>query len=209
MDMLSVLRELQKKRELFHSEADLQFALAWEIQLAYPCAQIRLEYPPACAPAKRIDILVRLDGKAYPIELKYKSKKMSALVGGEQFCLKGHGAQDLGAYDLLKDICRIEYFAGHLEGFSRGFVLWMTNDPYYWREPTSDTVGYAQFSVHHGAKKQGVMLWNETLSANTIRGREAPLSLSNSYSIAWTDYSDVGVPNGKFKYALMYVESGE
>ena len=207
MELHTVIEALRVKRSVFHSEADFQFALAWEIQLAYPSAEIRLEYPPACDPNKRVDILVWLGGKAYPIELKYKSKKMTALIGDELFCLKNHGAQDLNAYDLIKDICRIESFAKQLEGFSCGYVLWLTNDPYYWREPTSDTVGYAQFSVHHGATKQGLLCWNDSLSAGSIRGRETPLELAGSYPIAWNDYSDVGVSNGLFKYALLEIHT--
>ena len=100
MDINRPLLELKKKRQIFHSEADFQFALAWEIQRCYPDAKVRLEYCPAeIDPSMHIDILVIMDELWYPIELKYKSLKCTKLVEDEIYKLKNHGAQDLGRYD--------------------------------------------------------------------------------------------------------------
>lgn len=206
MELLPVIELLRQKRSLFHSEADFQFALAWEIQLLYPTAEIRIEYPPASESNKYIDILVFNKGFVYPIELKYKTKKLSAFAGSDQYNLKNHGAQDLGAYDFVKDICRVELFATHLDGFKYGYVLWLTNDQYYWNAPNNPNAGYADFSVHHGAKKSGTMSWGSHLSAGTIKGREKELHLGNEYDIVWNNYSDLDVKSGVFKYALMRVE---
>lgn len=209
MDLLPIIETLRLKRPLFHSEADFQFALAWEIQKELPTAAIRLEYPPESEPNKYIDILVRNNGCSYPIELKYKTKKLSATMGGEQFLLKNHGAQDIGAYDFIKGICRVESFANNLDGFKCGFVLWITNDPYYWNAPNNANAGYAAFSVHHGAKKSGAMSWGSHLGTGTIKGREKELILSGEHEIVWNNYSDLGVKPGLFKYALMRVQRGE
>ena len=46
MNIAAVMDTLRAKRTVFHSEADFQFALSWEIQLHYPDASVRLEYPP-------------------------------------------------------------------------------------------------------------------------------------------------------------------
>ena len=43
MDLDSVLRNLSQKREMFHSEADFQFAIAEEIKNKYPKSNVRLE----------------------------------------------------------------------------------------------------------------------------------------------------------------------
>lgn len=206
MDMLPIIESLRRCRQLFHSEADFQFALAWEIQRLCPNADIRLEYPPAHEPNKYIDILVRRDGFTYPVELKYKTRKLSVINDGEQFHLKDHGAQDLGAYDFIKDICRVEAFADHLGGFRCGFVIWLTNDPSYWKAPNAPSAGYAQFSVHDGAVKSGAMHWGSNLSAGTVREREEALRLRSEYRIDWKGYSDLGVPSGVFKYALLRVQ---
>lgn len=205
MYLVPIIEALRKKRKVFHSEADFQFALAWEIQRAYPNAEIRLEYPPRNEPNRYIDILVSIQGYVYPIELKYKTKKMSADVDSEQFNLKNHGAQDIGAYDFVKDICRVESFASHLDGFKCGYVIWLTNDPYYWRAPRNSNAGYVEFSVHHGARKSGTMNWGSSVGVGTTKGRENALLLRNEYEIAWWEYSDVGIENGAFRYALLEV----
>lgn len=206
MEIVHVIESLRKKRLLFHSEADFQFSLAWEIQLFYPTAEIRLEYPsPENDSNKHIDILVRNNGLAYPIELKYKTKKLSAVVNGEEYHLKNHGAQDNGVYDFVKDLCRIEFFAPHLDGFKCGYALWLTNENYYWKAPTNPNAGHAAFSVHDGAKKTGIMSWGAHLSSGTIKGREKELQLMNEYCIGWNDYSNLEVDGGAFKYALIQV----
>jgi hypothetical protein len=203
LDLLPVIESLRTKRTVFHSEADLQFALAWHIQRLHPAAEVRLEYPSSLDTNKYIDILVRLDGKAIPIELKYKTKKVSLSVDGESFPLKNHVAHDTGCYDLVKDISRIESMAGTMEGCAYGYVLWVTNDPYYWTGPKSQKAGYVMFSVHEGAVKSGSMRWSEHLGKGTIRGREDALHLRGSYDIRWHEFSDLSVPNGLFKFVWL------
>jgi len=202
LDIRSIIDGLRRKRPLFHSEADFQFAFAWEIQRLYTYANIRLEYPPVYEPNKYIDILVRIDSHCYPIELKYKTKKLSVMSDGEPYHLKNHEAQDLGAYDFVKDICRVELFADKLEGFMKGYTIWLTNDPYYWNVPINPNAGYAPFSVHNGAIKTGTMGWGGNPGTGTIRGREKELFLHGEYKIEWENYSDLDIRQGVFKYAL-------
>lgn len=205
MDIISIIDALRAKRVVFHSEADFQFALAWEIQTQYPDATIRLEYPPPDDPTKYIDILVRLGGDVYPIELKYKTKLFRSVVGGEPYYLKNHGAQDIGKYDFVKDIYRIEAFRKHIAGYREGYAIWLTNDPYYWNMPKNDTAGYSAFSVHNSAVKEGAMSWGTSMNAGSTKGREKPLVLSGSYRIGWHDYSRVNAKNGVFMYAVVSV----
>lgn len=205
LDIHLAFEKLREKRPIFHSEADFQFAFAWEIQRLYPLADIRLECPSIEEPNKYIDIIVRHEGLVYPVELKYKTKKLSISIRDEMYSLKDHGAQDLGAYDSIKDICRIESFASRLAGFRYGYVIWLTNDPFYWRLPSRPDVGYAEFSVHNGAKKRGLMRWGNSVSAGTIHKRESDLFLRGEYEIIWEDYSDLVTKNGLFKYAVISV----
>ena len=44
-DIYCLMQELSKSRPIFHSEADFQHALAWQIHETMPDSQIRLEYP--------------------------------------------------------------------------------------------------------------------------------------------------------------------
>ena len=210
MDIDAVLTQLKNKRPIFHSEADFQFALAWELHQQYPDASLRLEYPPPGDPQKHIDILVWLGNDVYPIELKYKTAELSAVVNGEPYFLKKQSAYDQGQYDFVKDICRVEAFREHISGHREGYAICLTNDPHYWNRPRKTTAGYAAFSVHNGAVKEGLMAWGPNISAGSIKGREDPLALFGSYCIDWHDYSRVGdTPKGVFKYVVVRVDGTE
>ncbi len=205
MNLLPVIESLRVKRPIFHSEADFQFAFAWEIKYLNPTAEIRLEYSPLNEPNKHIDILVWKDGFAYPIELKYKTTEILATNGDEVFSLKEHGAFNLGAYDFVKDICRVESFVYNNNDFKKGFALWLTNEPKYWNAPKNQNAGYAAFSVHNGARKSGLMNWGSQYSAKTKKRRKE-LLLSKEYEINWNDYSKLSNSNGTFKFALICVD---
>lgn len=45
MNLDSLLNQLALKRPIFHSEADFQHTLAWEVHLSHPAAEVRLERP--------------------------------------------------------------------------------------------------------------------------------------------------------------------
>ena len=79
--MHGVIQKLSEKRKIFHSEADFQFAIAWEIKLLYNNAEVMLECPLNVS-SKAIDIVVNLDDHVYPIELKYKQKNLIRLTDG-------------------------------------------------------------------------------------------------------------------------------
>lgn len=46
MNVHPLMSQLAGTRPIFHSEADFQHALAWEIQNQHPQAAVRLEYRP-------------------------------------------------------------------------------------------------------------------------------------------------------------------
>jgi len=111
LNIETVIQELQKQRPIFHSEADLQHALAWEIQRQHPLEAVRLEINLGLGgPKVYIDILVKDRDTTYAIELKYKTAKLDAVYKGEEFHLLNQGAQDIGRYDFVKDIVRLERF---------------------------------------------------------------------------------------------------
>lgn len=43
-----------------------------------------------------------------PIELKYKTKGFTEIIGSDTIIIKNQGAQDVGRYDFLYDVQRIE-----------------------------------------------------------------------------------------------------
>jgi hypothetical protein len=69
VDVAGALSALAVHRPVFHSERDFQHALAWQIQLAQPQAQVRLETRPRRG--VHLDLLIALDGIRTAIEVKY------------------------------------------------------------------------------------------------------------------------------------------
>lgn len=53
VDLQDTLRELPRLRLVFHSEADFQLALAWQVQQHDPAMLVRLETRPAVAVCRR------------------------------------------------------------------------------------------------------------------------------------------------------------
>lgn len=104
-DLKDILRELAFERPVFHSEADFQHALGWAMHVKFPTAGIRLEVP---IDGFHVDLIVRGEKVREAFELKYKTKAGIYSVGNELFHLKEHSAQDIGRYDFLKDLCRLE-----------------------------------------------------------------------------------------------------
>ena len=182
------LEALKQKRKIFFSEADFQFALAWTIKELFPHVEVRLEWIPVdYNPNIYIDIVVFENGNLIPIELKYKTKKTDKVVGGERFVLKNQSATDLGRYDFLKDIQRIEFIKQHFKSFKEGYAVLLTNDPNYLVAP-SVNASYGAFSIADGDIKTGALRWAE--GSKSIKGREG-IDLLGSYPMKWSEYSRI------------------
>ena len=192
LDMDQLMTELSKKREIFVSEADFQLELAWLIKEQYPDAKVRLEYCPALQKNMRLDILVTIDGKWIPIELKYKKKGFKAQIEDEYYDLRDHGAKDHGCYDYLKDIQRIETLKKKAPPFQEGYAILLTNDPAFRVKPKSKDAHYSAFSIHEGAVKHGTMDWGPGTGDGTKgRDRAASITLAGSYKMHWKPYSEM------------------
>lgn len=93
-----------------------------------------------------MDVLVNDAGVTFAIELKYKTKKFDTVFGAEEFHLRNHGAQDIGRYDFIKDIVRLEHFVTANAG-SVGYAIFLTNDEAYWKDSKSLTTADAMFRI--------------------------------------------------------------
>jgi len=209
MNLQNVLNVLRTKRRLFHSEADFQHALAWETQSMYPEARVRLEYPWGTVAGKRaaIDILVTAAGNVIPIELKYAKRELHIEEAGEWYRLPNQSAEDQKRYKFVYDISRVEGFVKATPGSPKGYVLWLTNNLALTKPPRKDDVCDFAFRIHDGAVVQGSMQWGDTAGPGTTKGHEEPITLEKQYTISWHTYSDFGVRNGLFKYALIEVHA--
>ena len=206
IDIQGCIVELKKKRPIFVSEADFQLELAWILKDKYPSAKVRCEYAPSINPDMHIDILVIIDGKWIPIELKYKTKGCSKEFDGDTYHLKNHGAKDVNCYLYLKDIQRIESVRENVPVFEEGYTIFITNEKSYLKPPQKMNCVYADFALAEGVEKCGIMDWAEGTGAGTKRGMEKPIELLSSYLMQWEEYSELDDSNtGTFWYLVNHI----
>ena len=198
------IEELKSKQKVFHSEADFQFSLAWELQKILPDAKIRLEYSPIFDGDMHIDIYIVDGEKSYPIELKYKTRKIIQIIDGEQYNLKNQSAQDIGRFDFLYDINRIEKVKALDRKFASGYAIILTNDSAYWKVPSVGNAVDAAFRIHEGKTVTGNLSWAENAGVGTTKGRD-PFELYGEYRMTWLPYSTINANYGEFKYCLIEV----
>ena len=89
-------------------------------------------------------------GTHFAVELKYLTAAWNGAWDGEEFHLLNQGAQDIRAYDAVKDIQRVEQFVASRTGWS-GAVVVLTNEPSYWQRPGHGRATNADaFRIHDG-----------------------------------------------------------
>jgi hypothetical protein len=59
--------------------------------------------------------------------LKYKTRGLSVQIENEQYRLKDQSTQDVGRYDFIKDIQRLEHVSVGQKNFV-GYAVLLTND---------------------------------------------------------------------------------
>lgn len=206
VSLRNALASLSRKRPVFHSEADFQHALAWEVHERSPTYAIRLEYPIESQDGRiHVDIYAFAGDLAFAIELKYKTGGLAIAQKRESFVLKNQAAQDLGRYDFLRDLWRLEQVVASSTG-GAGFAVFLTNDSAYWKLPRSRNTVDSPFRIHEGRIVSGHLSWERRASAGTTRGREAPIVLAGTYALSWADYSQPSRDTyGRFRYLLVEV----
>lgn len=204
LDIHRLMEGLAAKRPVFHSEADFQFALAWQIR-EVTGRDVRLEFPPFADERIHLDVWVPDAGLA--IELKYPTSELNEDVGGELFALRNQAAGDLCRYDFLKDIMRLERVATGFQDAQGGVAVLLTNDQLHWKPPTlpDNTIGKA-FRVHEGRRLHGGMSWSPRAGSGSKKGRELPIVLRDSYVCEWRDYGHLmgrRARNPRFRYLAL------
>lgn len=183
---------LARKRPIFHSEADFQHALAWEIQTAHPTAALRLEKRVAVRPSIELDLAIDLRGVRLGVE-----------VAGEQFTLST-GADDHARYFAIEDLARLERLVA--EGtIDSGVLVLLTNVANMWEPPASRRrVLYEDFRMHEGHVLVGTMAWGGWGAAGgRPSGASGTVTLTGGYPLAWRNYS--AVEDTRFRYLLISV----
>jgi hypothetical protein len=208
IDINSILAELSVLRPIYHSEADFQHALAWQIQKEYSNCVIRLERPfKGTSNAIHLDIHIRLEDVNIFLELKYKTRCVETTYQGEDYNLKSHSAQDTGRYDFIKDIWRIEELTQSTNN-SMGYAIFLTNDSSYWNSSTQEQLIDANFRIAEGRQLKGILEWDNKASQGTKKNRNAPIELKGVYTIEWKPYSMINAKFYKeFRYTFVNIPS--
>lgn len=90
LNVVKVMQTLGVERPVFHSEADFQHALAWQIHLQLPESRIRLEYPLSVdyEESGHLDLMLLEEDREVAFELKYKKAPFFAPLQREIFLFK-------------------------------------------------------------------------------------------------------------------------
>lgn len=189
-DADALLDSLAATRKVFHSEADLQFAFAWTAKSLYPHFEVRLETHPTPSESLDLALVDPTTNFGIAIEFKYKTQAWKGTCDGETYALKSHGGSDIGGYDIIKDITRVERFVDGLQGWI-GYGIILTNDSGYWNLRTHGRSTNAEaFRVSNDLTLSGKREWGPN-TGGTNKGRERALELRSTYELHWRDYSRI------------------
>lgn len=239
---------LDSEKRIFCSEADFQFALAWRIkELLQDKADIRLEFTPSefikqsIKQDKKnkknhknmhIDIVVITEGQMIPIELKYKTKAFKKTVKIREkyktepidIELKNQGAENLGRYDFIYDISRLERITDSgLYPIQTAYAIFLTNDSCYWKEPkqknnpsgknsslsmeennTKTATATDTFRIHKKIKGNEELKWN---GEGMEKHRKEAIVLRTPYTIDWkSNIQKEDSNNTLFKYTIVEIK---
>lgn len=162
-ELSSLIAGFWKKSKIFQSEAQFQFELAWELKKYYDCEVFLEDLTMIINISKGksqqkvyTDIVLEKGDYRVAIELKYKT---APLIYGSVMLFK-HGATDLGRFDYLWDVHRLELLASpttkvplekkQIAGMTgirendvdikvikkcdKGFAILLTNEISYWEK---------------------------------------------------------------------------
>lgn len=229
-DINKVIKELKKQKEkIFVSEKDFQVELAYKIKEIYGAkVDVKLEYCPKFEELNKksnkkekpiyIDILVIHNGKWYPIELKYKTRKLEnkkedkkssgIILNGELIDLKEQGAQDQGRCKFLWDISRIEEIKKQKPNkFEKGYAIFLTNDLSYKLKGNEDNVDF-DFRLNDYKKipKNTKLKWKDGTKPGTISSCPEVIKLDNDYEIKWENYVNIDENYTNNQFEILIVE---
>ena len=201
MDMHQLIQNLSCKREIFHSEADFQHSLAWEMKLAVSHIDIRLEVPLIDKKYTDIVVIDSVTEEKFAIELKYPHTRSQFEVSGEKYSLGATSETQQVSYNTIKDISRIEELRQQ-KLVTRGFVIMISNTPDMWNAHTKKNQA-AEFFLSDGIVLEGLR------SVPTDRSgrfsKNSSIELSGKYPVNWLDYSKLKGTFGHFKYLIIEI----
>ena len=203
-----IMRNLRKRRSIFHSEADFQHALAWQIHTDFSDCEIRLEYKPISRVNMFVDIWAWIEDIQIAIEVKYPAAKhiIKRQDLFETFHLDKGGPLDTARYGFLKDIQRLEKFSGRKDTLC--FAVLLTNQRRLWEVPQRGwkQENDYQFRIHQKQWVNGHKTWAPKTSQKTKQSHP-PLDIKGRYVMEWQNYSSFRnvTRNSQFRYLAVPV----
>ena len=89
-----------------------------------------------------------------------------------------------------------------------GYAVLLTNDSSYWKIPDGRDTVDPEFRIHDGPEVSGVLAWTPSAEPGTVKGRESPIEIHDSYHLRWQEYSNFpGKKYGSSRYLAVSVES--
>ncbi len=223
----TIMQELAKNGRIFQNEAQFQFELAWAIKGKYKNLNVYLE-PLSFTRFENVDgrrkvysdiIIADNSNKFITIELKYKTRKSN--YGNVE--LLTHGATDLGRFDFLYDIYRIEElkkrdmqkakFNSEFCEFCGGFAILLTNEEKYWKisKENNDNLDKNFCISNNDFVEKGKQLsWNKSPKKDkccidgTFRDN-INLQFNDNYYFKWETYYNDD-KNYPFKYLIIEIK---
>ena len=197
-----IIKQLGGMPHVFNNEAEFKFELALKIKEYFDC-KVRFE----ALTRRNYRVIINNNGiqqtrlkndytdivlednedknLKIPIELKYKTDLYKDK--SNNIYLKKHGAYDLGAYDFIRDIDRLQLIVNKQPNIqvkkqageqdydsilncccgSCGYAIILTNDHHYWTEPKNKNTINRKFLIYgdkagFGKISQGMHEWFDT-----------------------------------------------
>lgn len=209
---------LESNQELLFNERDFQMHLAtWlrnsanvyddvDVEYYVPWQELQKVGEYIWKSELRLDIVVKKDGEYCPVELKYKTKKVTRSISRfdeklteEVVVMKNQGAQDLGMYDFWKDVRRVELVRNRFERVKGGLAVFVTNDEFYTKGSKETSNNYL-FNMDAGKVHSKQKQWAKPES--TCAKTHPNFEVEREYAIEWHNKLVDGV---KFHYCIVTI----
>jgi hypothetical protein len=202
--MFSIKQEMKKlaqKHPFFYSKEAFKNALKHQLQEKFRVIENKDFH--GCV----VDLWVEdpYSEQCYAIYLMNKLGRLTTHLENRLIELKNHGAQDIGRYDFLKQVEKLEKITTGSDNI-KGIAILLTNDHLYWSEPTRANTVDSYFRIHENRILTGELKWMEHASAGTTKDRENPLVIKGTYKLQWKHYSTVSNKrHGEFRYLAVHI----
>ncbi len=210
-ELSRIIEDFGAEPRIFNSEAQFQFELAWEIKKRFDCI-VKLEelsrvYTEEGKPSPKkdyTDIILEKGDQRIAIELKYKTSELE--LPDESIFLKNHGATDLGSYDFLWDVNRLQMLISGKDvvgkrKYVKGYAVFLTNEKTYWEKKFTDTID-REFLIGGDENGEGCLKaeehkWHTTEgkegTPKTVEktSRKQSIILNADYKFQWKNYCNI------------------